>query len=208
VCVCLFVTGQRSKKQQGSITSFCYPALFESGFEGLWIQPISFQGAESSTNQVSWGWKFGLSGLEGLEVRPIRFRGTGNSANQVLWGRKFGQSGFEGLEFQPIRSFQCPIFVQSGLEGLGVQPITWFRCISLVESVFPSSEFSQSGFFETGRSCNQRKGPYFVTVKKLLRFLPVLNLWLVKKGYHLEGTRWNMEAASREWRPGGAPTND
>jgi hypothetical protein len=45
-------------------------------------------------------------------------------------------------------------------------------------------------------------------VEKLLFFFILLDLWLVEKGYDLGELFWNMVAASREWCPGGAPTND
>jgi hypothetical protein len=53
-----------------------------------------------------------------------------------------------------------------------------------------------------------REGPYFIISEKLLFSFLHLDLWLVEKGHHLEELFRNMGAAGREWRPGGAPTND
>jgi hypothetical protein len=71
----------------------------------------------------------------------------------------------------------------SGFEGLGVKLIRQFWCFGLV----------RSGCFGTERSDNQMEGAYFIRAEK---------------GHHLEELFGNVEATSREWRPGGAPTND
>ncbi len=62
------------------------PKISQSGFEGLEIQPIRFQGAGNSAKHGFKGLEFSQSGFEGLEIQPIRFRGAGNSANQILRG--------------------------------------------------------------------------------------------------------------------------
>ncbi len=69
-------------------------------------------------------------------------------------------------------------------------------------------EFSQSDFFGIGRPGNPMEGPYFTKLDKLLFSFLHLDLWLVEKGHHLEELFGKMGAASREWRPGGIPTND
>jgi hypothetical protein len=81
-------------------------------------------------------------------------------------------------------------FSESGFEGLGVQRIMCFRFPTLVQSAFEAWEPSQSDDFTSRVS-----------------FLRI-DLWLVEKGYHFEELFWSTEAARREWRPGGAPTND
>jgi hypothetical protein len=52
------------------------------------------------------------------------------------------------------------------------------------------------------------EGPYFITLEKLLFSFLHLDLWFVEKGHHLDELFGEMVAASREWHPGGAPTND
>ncbi len=121
------------------------------------------------------------------DSRQIRFPRAGNSANQISRGCKLSPSGFERLSVRPIR-----------FRGVG----------SSANRMFSVFRWCPIRFFRTGRSGYQREGPYFIISEKLLFSFLHLDLWLVEKGHHLEVLFRNMGAASREWRPGWAPTND
>jgi hypothetical protein len=61
------------------------PKISQLDSEGLGVQPIRFQGAGNSTNQVSRVWNFNESHDFGVPFL----------SNQVLRGWEFSQSGFK-----------------------------------------------------------------------------------------------------------------
>jgi len=114
--VAVRVKGQRSKKHQWAIRCFLYPALFQTGFVWLGVQPIRFRGAGSSANQVS----------RGLGIQPIRFQRPLNSANQVSEASQLSQSGLEGWKFCQS-GFEGWVFSQSHVFGVPVSSNQVFR---------------------------------------------------------------------------------
>jgi hypothetical protein len=95
----LWLSGSKVKKHQLSIRCFQYPIHGQLGFLELGVQPIKFQGARKSANQISRSWNFSQSGFEGLGVQPIRFWWAGNSAIQVLSISPYHPISFFGTGF-------------------------------------------------------------------------------------------------------------
>jgi hypothetical protein len=52
---------------------FRHAVLVQSGFEGLGVQPIRFQGVGSSADQILRSWEFDQSVVEERKIQPIRF---------------------------------------------------------------------------------------------------------------------------------------